>query len=195
MFYRIIRRWADVDIPPDTGDFRLMDRRVAQQFRRCREQSRFVRGLVAWTGFRQTAVLYDRQERFGGKTKYNLLKLLVLALDAVLGFSIKPLRVGMLVGLAVMLVSLAVTAVVVVQKLVWHITIEGYAMLATGIFFLGGVQVFMIGLVGEYVGRTYRQVQQRPLYIVMEKSPSLPGEAEGLAKQPEDVGEANQHTR
>lgn len=182
LFYRIIRKWAEVNIPPDTGDFRLMDRCVVQQFRRCREQNRFVRGLVAWTGFRQAEVLYDRHERFGGQTKYNFVKLLVLALDAVMGFSIKPLRMGMAMGLLVMLASLAVTAVVVAQKLFGDIPINGYAMLATGVFFLGGVQIFLIGLVGEYVGRTYRQVQQRPLYVVMEKSPSLPPGPEGLAK-------------
>ena len=183
LFYRIIRKWAEVNIPPDTGDFRLMDRCVVQQFRRCREQNRFVRGLVAWTGFRQAEVLYDRRERFGGQTKYSFVKLLVLALDAVLGFSIKPLRMGMVLGLMVMLASLAVTAVVVAQKVFGLIqVIDGYAMLATGVFFLGGVQIFLIGLVGEYVGRTYRQVQHRPLYVVMEKSPSLPPGPEGLAK-------------
>jgi dolichol-phosphate mannosyltransferase len=185
LFYRIIRRWAEVDIPPDTGDFRLMDRCVVQQFRRCREQSRFVRGLIAWTGFKQAAVLYDRQERFGGQTKYNLVKLIVLALDAVLGFSIKPLRMGTLLGLLVMLASLGITAVVIVQKILWGIQFAGfatgYAMLACGVFFLGGVQIFLIGLVGEYVGRTYRQAQQRPLYVIMEKSPSLPAGPEGLA--------------
>ncbi len=183
LFYRIIRKWAEVNIPPDTGDFRLMDRSVVQQFRRCREQNRFVRGLVAWTGFRQAEVLYDRHERFGGQTKYNFVKLLVLALDAVLGFSIKPLRMGMALGLLVMTAALAVTAVVVGQKIIGDIPIDGYAMLATGVFFLGGVQIFLIGLVGEYVGRTYRQVQQRPLYIVMEKSASLPQGPEGLAGQ------------
>jgi glycosyltransferase involved in cell wall biosynthesis len=182
LFYRIIRKWAEVNIPPDTGDFRLMDRCVVQQFRRCREQNRFVRGLVAWTGFRQAEVLYDRHERFGGQTKYNFVKLLVLALDAVLGFSIKPLRMGMVLGLMVMLAALVVTTVVIAQKLIWGIDIQGYAMLATGVFFLGGVQIFLVGLVGEYVGRTYRQVQHRPLYIVMEKSPSLPPGPEGLAE-------------
>jgi dolichol-phosphate mannosyltransferase len=186
LFYRIIRRWSEVDIPPDTGDFRLMDRCVAQQFRRCREQSRFVRGLVAWTGFKQAAVLYDRHERFGGQTKYNLIKLIVLALDAVMGFSIKPLRVGMVLGLAVMMLALAVSAVVVVQKIFWGITIQGYAMLTSGMFFLGGVQIFLIGLVGEYVGRTYRQSQQRPLYIIDRKSDSLPPGPEGLAGKPVD---------
>jgi glycosyltransferase involved in cell wall biosynthesis len=184
LFYRVIRRWAEVDIPPDTGDFRLMDRCVVHQFRRCREQSRFVRGLIAWTGFRQAAVLYDRHERFGGQTKYNLFKLIMLAFDAVIGFSIRPLHMGMVLGLVVMLLAVGISAVVIVQKTVWGIVIPGYAMLASGMFFLGGVQIFLIGLVGEYVGRTYRQAQQRPLYVILEKSDQLPPGPEGLAGKP-----------
>ena len=181
LFYRIIRRLSEVEIPPDTGDFRLIDRCVAQQFRRCREQSRFVRGLIAWTGFKQAAVLYDRNHRYAGHTKYNLFKLLVLAMDAMLGFSIKPLRFGMLLGMLVMLLSLVMGLVVVAQKVFYGMPFQGYALLASGVFFLGGVQIFLIGLVGEYIGRTYRQTQQRPLYVVARKSPSLPAAPEGFA--------------
>lgn len=181
MFYRIIRRWSEVQIPPDTGDFRLMDRRVAEEFRRCRETNRFVRGLIAWTGFRSAAVAYDRKERFGGDTKYNMVKLVVLAMDAVMGFSTKPLKWGMFLGLIVTLLAVAMVMVVTVQKVLFNMPFPGYALLASSIFFLGGVQIFLIGLVGEYVGRTFRQVQQRPLYVIMEKSHHLPVAQEGLA--------------
>lgn len=180
LFYRVMRRLGEVDIPPDTGDFRLVDRRVVAQFRRCREQSRFVRGLMAWTGFRQAAVPYDRDERLAGKTKYNLFKLLMLALDAAVGFSTKPLRFGMGLGLLVMTISVLLGLIVIAQKLFWSIPIPGYALLATGVFLLGGVQIFLIGLVGEYIGRTYRQTQHRPLYIVAEKSDALPPGVEGF---------------
>ncbi len=170
LFYRIICRLSDVDIPPDAGDFRLMDRLAVEHFRRCREHSRFVRGLVAWTGFRQVAVLYDRDQRHGGQAKYGLFKLIVLAFDAVLGFSSVPLRIGIFLGLLVCIFSLAMAAKVFLAKLIWGIPVPGYAVLVTGMFFLGGVQLFMLGLLGEYIGRIYRESQRRPLYIIDKKS-------------------------
>ena len=179
LFYRIIRNLSNVDIPVDTGDFRLVDRRVVNQFRRCREQNRFVRGLVAWTGFNQVAVAYDRDARYAGKTKYNMLKLIVLAFDAVLGFSNLPLRFGILAGLLVCLLSFFMTGNIFVQKIFFDIPIQGYALIVTGIFFLGGIQLLLIGLLGEYIGRIYQQTQQRPLYIAAEKSETLPPGNEG----------------
>ena len=179
LFYRVICRLSDVDIPADTGDFRLMDRRAVEHFRRCREQSRFVRGLVAWTGFRQTAVQYDRDQRQGGEGKYGLFKLIVLAFDAVVGFSNVPLRIGILLGLMACLFALTIAVVVFLQKLINGIPIPGYALMVTGMFFLGGVQLLMLGLLGEYIGRIYRESQRRPLYIISEKSDSLPGGYEG----------------
>ena len=170
LFYRIISALTDVPIPADTGDFRLMDRRVVEVFRRCREQKRFVRGLISWAGFRQTAVQYERDPRAGGETKYGPLKLFRLAFDAVSGFSAAPLRVGIVLGLGVCVLSLILAAVVFVQKLVWGIDIPGYAMMATGLFFLGGVQLLVAGIVGLYIGQIYSQVQQRPLYVVQERT-------------------------
>lgn len=181
LFYRTIRKLSDVDMPADTGDFRLIDRRVANAFRRCREQSRFVRGLIAWAGFRQSAVQYDRDERYAGTTKYNAFKLIALALDAMIGFSIRPLRFAMTLGLAVTALSILLAGIVVIQKIFFRMPMQGYALLASGVFFLGGVQIFLIGLVGEYIGRTYRQTQQRPLYLVLQKSPQLPQGLEGLS--------------
>ncbi|MHC4715842.1 MAG: glycosyltransferase family 2 protein [Planctomycetota bacterium] len=170
LFYRTISALTDVPIPADTGDFRLMDRRVAEVLGRCREQKRFVRGLVSWAGFRQTAVEYERDARAGGATKYGPLKLVRLAFDAVSGFSDAPLRVGIMLGLGVCVLSLILASVVFVQKLFWGIDIPGYALMATGLFFLGGVQLLVAGIVGLYIGQIYAQVQQRPLYVVQERT-------------------------
>ncbi len=182
LFYRILRCLSTVDIPADTGDFRLMDRSVVHQFRRCREQNRFVRGLVAWTGFRQTAVPYERDHRYAGQTKYSPFKLAELAFDVMLGFSNVPLRLGILMGFLVCLICFGLIGVIVFQKWFFGIPIPGYALLVTGIFFLGGIQLLIIGLMAEYVGRIYQQVQARPLYIAAEKSPGLPQQDTGWAQ-------------
>jgi dolichol-phosphate mannosyltransferase len=194
-FYRLVRRMSDCDIPPDTGDFRLIDRRVVAEFRRCREQNRFVRGLIAWTGFRQAAIPYDRDERLSGRTKYSMLKLLRLAFDAILGFSTLPLRVGLVLGMLVSVVAFVEMCRVLYQKLFTGIPIPGYALQTTAILLLGGAQLLVIGLVGSYVGRIYRQTQSRPLYIVAEESeePSSPAAAQTpgpLATPPRGPGEA-----
>lgn len=168
LFYRILQFLSDVQIPRDVGDFRLIDRSVLEAVRRCREQDRFMRGLIAWTGFRSVAVEYDRPERAGGETKYNTLKLLWLSLDAAVGFSILPLRMATAVGFTVMAGSLVMVAILVAQKLLRELDIPGYALQTAGLFFLGGVQMLMLGILGEYIGRIYRQSQGRPLYVVRE---------------------------
>ena len=176
LFYRIIQWLSPIYIPADTGDFRLVDRRVVREFRRCREQNRFVRGLISWTGFKQAPVLFDRRPRYGGRTKYDFFRLLLLAVDVVVGFSNVPLRIGMFLGFLTCTFSFLVALWIVFNKLVFDIPIEGYALLATGVFFLGGAQLLIIGLLGEYIGRIYRQVQGRPLYVVADKSENLEDE-------------------
>jgi glycosyltransferase involved in cell wall biosynthesis len=168
LFYRVLQWLSDVEIPRDVGDFRLVDRRVVEAVRRCREQDRFMRGLVAWTGFKSTAIEYDRPERAGGETKYNTLKLLWLSLDAAVGFSVLPLRLASAFGFLVMFGSLIMVAILISQKLLQRIDIPGYALQTAGLFFLGGVQMLLLGVLGEYVGRIYRQVQARPIYVVRE---------------------------
>jgi dolichol-phosphate mannosyltransferase len=168
-FYRLLNVISDVPIPMDTGDFRLVDAKVIRALRECRERDRFVRGLVAWTGFRAAEVLYDRPARKAGRTKYNPIKLLILSLDAAVGFSTKPLRLASMLGFVVMIFSLVQTASIITQKLVWGIPIQGYALQTSGLFFLGGVQMLLLGIIGEYLGRVYRQTQGRPLYVVSEK--------------------------
>ena len=169
VFYRMLNGLSNVRIPPDAGDFRLIDAKVLQALRQCREQDRFVRGLVAWTGFKTAAVEYDRPGRAAGETKYSPLKLLLLSLDAAIGFSILPLRIATAVGFLVTLVSLVMAAIIVVQKLLNEIAIAGYALQTSALFFLGGVQMMLLGILGEYIGRIYRQAQGRPLYLVAEK--------------------------
>jgi len=170
LFYRLMKRLTAVDIPLDTGDFRLLDQRVVADFRRCRERNRFVRGLLSWVGYRQSAVRFDREERRAGKTKYNSLRRLFLAFDAITGFSVMPLRLSLLLGFMVVILSLAAGLYVTVQKLYFDIPIPGYAFLTVSLYFLGGSMLFVMGIIGEYIGKIYIEVQQRPLYLLREKS-------------------------
>lgn len=168
LFYRIMRWISEVDIPRDVGDFRLIDRRVLDAVKRCREHDRFMRGLIAWTGFKSAAIEYDRPERASGETKYNTLKLFWLSLDAAVGFSVLPLRIASAIGFLVTCASLILVMVLVVQKMLRQLEIPGYALQTAGLFFLGGVQMLLLGVLGEYIGRIYRQIQGRPLYVVRE---------------------------
>ena len=170
-FYRLIRLLSSVDIPPDTGDFRLMDRRVVEAVRQCREVPRFVRGLVAWVGFRQQAVLYDRDPRHEGETKYGFGKLVRLSLEAILGFSLVPLRLMIWLGLAIVALSVVLVIIVAVEKFIAPAN-QGYAFLASGIFFLGGVQLTMLGVIAHYLGHVFERSQARPLYVVRHEADS-----------------------
>lgn len=166
-YYRLLRRCAEVDIPVDTGDFRLLDRRAAEELRKFRERSRFIRGMVASMGFEQREVLFDRDERVAGETKYPMRKMLRLAADGVTGFSTVPLkmitRMGFItLGLALLGIIYAVT----LRLFFPAITVSGWTMLMVAMLFLGGMQMLSLGVIGSYVGRIYSEVQQRPLYIV-----------------------------
>lgn len=167
-FYRILNFFSDTAIPVDAGDFRLIDGKVVEALQRCREVDRFVRGLTAWTGFEACPVFYDRPARVAGETKYGGFKLLLLSIDAIIGFSTLPLRISSALGFFVMIASIITGFVIVVQKLSTGINLPGYALLASGLFFVSGIQMMLLGVLGEYIGRTYRQVQSRPLYLVRE---------------------------
>ena len=169
LFYRALNFLSEVSIPLDVGDFRLMDSRVVQSLRKCREQDRFVRGLVAWTGFRSAAIQYDRPPRSSGKTHYGILKLFFLSLDAFFGFSISPLRLASASGILIMLLSLFASLILTAGKLTGTISASALAFFACGLFFLGGVQLLCTGILGEYIGRIYRQAQHRPLYLIAEE--------------------------
>lgn len=168
-YYRLLRRFADVDIPVDTGDFRLLDRSAADQLRRHRERNRFVRGIVASMGFSTAAVQFDRDQRTTGETNYPLPKMVRLAVDGVTSFSTVPLKMITRLGFAtVVLAVLGILYALVLRIFFPDITVDGWTLLMIMVLFLGGVQILSLGVIGSYVGRIYTQVQDRPLYIVRE---------------------------
>lgn len=168
LFYRLLHSMTDVDIPVDTGDFRLLDRKVCDVMRSLTEKNRYVRGLVSWVGFNQTAVEYVRDERFAGETKYPLKKMLKFATDGIISFSFKPLKLAEYLGVGISALSFIYLIVVIVQKLIGH-TVEGWASILAVSLFFNGVILFMLGIIGEYIGRIYDEAKNRPLYILKEK--------------------------
>ena len=164
-FYRLIRRLTNIDIPEDTGDFRLMSRRVVEVLKQLRERNRFVRGMVAWIGYRQTAVEYERAERVAGETKYPLRKMLRFAADAIVSFSYAPLRLATGLGLVVSALSFVYGVYALLARLFDWDVVQGWASLMVAIAFIGGVQLVCVGIIGEYVGRIYDEVKRRPLYV------------------------------
>jgi dolichol-phosphate mannosyltransferase len=168
-FYRLLRTFALLDIPVDSGDFCLMDRRVVNVVVAMRERNRFVRGLRSWAGFRQTALSYDRPARAGGSSKYTTRKLLRLALDGLIGFSYLPLRLATLFGIGASAASFLGIVFVLYLRLFTDRSIPGFASTAIIVLFLGGVQLFTLGLLGEYVGRIYDEVRRRPLFVVRDR--------------------------
>jgi dolichol-phosphate mannosyltransferase len=166
MFYRIIFRITDVKIPLDTGDFRLLDRKVVNVLNQMREKHRFLRGMSAWAGFRQIGLPYKRSARFAGETKYPLKKMLKLALNAVTGFSYVPLQLATYLGFISAAISIIAIPVIILFRLLGHQEFLGQATTLIAVLFLGGVQLISLGILGEYIGRIYDEVKGRPLYIV-----------------------------
>jgi dolichol-phosphate mannosyltransferase len=169
LFYRLLRGITNVDIPVDTGDFRLMGPRAVAAFRAMPERNRFIRGLVSWIGFSQTAVLYKRQARQAGATKFPIRKMLRFALDGITSFSFFPLRLATWTGFAVSSFAFLYILVVLVLKAT-GVSWLGYTSLMASILFLGGVQLLMIGIMGEYLARIFDEVKRRPLYLVGEST-------------------------
>lgn len=165
-FYKILHALTSIDIPMDTGDFRLMDRVVVDQLNALPERNRFLRGLVCWVGFKRIGILYDRKERTAGKTKYPLRKMLRLAMDGITSFSTTPLKISFLTGMLATIVAFGLFVWSVLEKFLNPATtVSGWASLMTAIVFFGGIQLMSIGILGEYIGRIYEEVKQRPLYI------------------------------
>jgi glycosyltransferase involved in cell wall biosynthesis len=172
MFYRVIRRLASIDIPADAGDFRLIDRKVVLALRRVREHHRFMRGLSVWVGFRQTGIRYERRERYAGATQYPLGKMLKLAVDSITGFSYVPLQLATTLGFWVSALALiAIPVVAVLRALYKPLFFAGQATTLIAVLFLGGVQLVFLGIIGEYLGRIYDEVKNRPLYLTVEAPP------------------------
>ncbi len=167
VFYRILRKLTKTDIPVDTGDFRLVDRKALRSVCRMPENHRFLRGMFAWIGYRQTGVMFRRPERYAGVTKYPLRKMIKLAADGILGFSNEPLRLGIKLGFLVAGAAMLYGLVMAALKMMGVIpTVSGWTSLMVVITFLGGIQLIVIGIIGEYLGRVYDEVRRRPLYIV-----------------------------
>jgi dolichol-phosphate mannosyltransferase len=174
LFYWLINRVTTLRIPSDTGDFRLLDRRVVLALREIREHHRFMRGLAVWVGFRQTGVTYVRHERFAGETKYPLRRMLKLSADAVTSFSYVPLQLATTLGFWLSALALVAIPVVAVLRLLGNEFFGGQATTLISVLLLGGVQLIFLGILGEYLGRIYDEVKRRPLYIVGERVGELP---------------------
>lgn len=169
IFYRFINLISEQKLPLDTGDYRLISREVLLAFRTMGDYHRMIRGMITWLGFRQIGIPYDRPERHAGKTKYGLIRLMLLTLDAITSFSIAPLRFVMALGFIITLLSIIKGLHIIYQKLIMSLAIPGYALQTVGLFFLSGIQLVMLGVIGEYVGKIYQQTQRRPLYVLAEK--------------------------
>jgi glycosyltransferase involved in cell wall biosynthesis len=167
-YYRVLQRVAQHDVPSDTGDFCLMDRRVVDLLNTMPERNRYIRGLRAWVGFRQTAVDFERPGRFAGEPKYTFRKSLSLAVNGIISLSKAPLRIATWFGLMVSLTSFVLAVAFVIEKLTVGFEIRGWASTVVIILFLGGVQLLTIGIIGEYISRIYDEVKQRPLFVVRE---------------------------
>ncbi|RCX18854.1 dolichol-phosphate mannosyltransferase [Anaerobacterium chartisolvens] len=165
-FYRILKSMTSVNIPVDTGDFRLIDRKVCDILKRLPERSRYVRGLISWIGFRQVGVEFVREERFAGKTKYPLKKMIKFASDAITSFSYKPLKLATYLGLALSTLSFLYLLWVIYEKLFTNFTQPGWASIIAVNLFFNGIILLMLGTIGEYIGRIYEETKGRPLYIV-----------------------------
>lgn len=167
-FYRFFSYMCEIDIPTDTGDFRLMSRRVVDAFKQLRERHRFVRGMIPWVGFRATPIEYDRDERYAGETKYPLRKMIGFATNAILSFSKKPLTLAIRVGFVTILIGVTLGLYMLYLKLFTSVPVAGITAVLLSIVVFSGVQIFLIGIVGEYIARIFEEAKGRPLYLVAE---------------------------
>ena len=169
LFYKILDGLTETKIPRDTGDFRLIDRKVADAFNQMTEHSRFIRGMVPWLGFKQVPIEYIRDERYAGETKYPLRKMIRFALNGILSFSIKPLQLVTKLGILTLFFSFAIVVYVLISKFTGHALMQGWASIMILVTMLSGVQLIALGVVGEYIARIYEESKQRPIYIIDEK--------------------------
>jgi glycosyltransferase involved in cell wall biosynthesis len=187
LFYRVMRRLSDVPIPQNAGDFRLVDRRVVEALKRLPERTRFMKGLFAWAGFSQATVPYERPPRVGGEGKWKYWRLWNFALEGIFSFTTLPLRIWTYFGLAVALLSMLYMTYTILKTLILGVDIPGYASIITLILFFSGINMIGLGMLGEYLGRVFTEVKQRPLYLVLdtigfEQPARLKTEAPSLAQ-------------
>ncbi|MGB9181041.1 MAG: glycosyltransferase family 2 protein [Pyrinomonadaceae bacterium] len=191
LFYRLMNRLSHIELPLDVGDFRLMDRKVVDSLLAMPERDRFLRGMVAWVGFRQIAVFYKRAPRHAGASKYPFLKMLRFATDAVLSFSFTPLRLAIWTGFGAIVFAVAGILYAIALRFFFDPShwVRGWASIFVAVLFMGGVQLISLGIIGEYIGRIYGEVKQRPLYFVQEELGFEERQKEKLKRQ--KSGEAN----
>jgi dolichol-phosphate mannosyltransferase len=168
VYYKLLKSMTNVDIPTDTGDFRLIDRKVCDAMKSLPERNRYVRGLVSWVGFRQTSLEYVRDERFAGETKYPLRKMIKLALDGITSFSYKPLKFAIGIGFIFAFASFVYLTVIIFQHIFTDTTVSGWSSYMVVQLFSTGVLLIMLGIIGEYIGRIFDEIKERPIYIVRE---------------------------
>lgn len=189
LFYRVIGRVTGIDVPRDTGDFRLMNRRAVTALLQLRENHRFMKGLFAWIGFRQTAMQYDRDPRFAGKSKFNYWRLWNFSLEGITSFTTAPLKIAAYVGLATSVGAALYGLAIVLGTLLFGNPVAGYPSLLVVVLFLGGLQLLTLGIIGEYLGRIFNEAKHRPLYFVREivralPEPDMPNPACGAEGEP-----------
>lgn len=170
IFYRMMRKVANIDVPLDAGDFSLMDRRVVDHINAMPEHNRFVRGLRGWVGFNQVGVEYERSARAAGEPKYNLKKLFKLAMDGIITFSSMPLRLAVWIGTFSALLGFLYLFYVVILALFYQETPSGWASLVVLFLFIGGIQLLILGIIGEYIGRIFEEVKNRPVFVISDKA-------------------------
>ena len=175
-FYQVINRLSGVPIPANTGDYRLMDQRVVRAIVQLREQNRFMKGLFAWVGFRHAHVAYDRPKRAAGETKFNYWRLWNFALDGITGFSTVPLRIAGYIGILTALAAIVYGLFLMLRTMIHGVDVPGYASLMVAVLLIGGLQLVVLGVIGEYLGRLYEESRNRPLYIVESSHGIEPGE-------------------
>jgi glycosyltransferase involved in cell wall biosynthesis len=185
IFYRVLQRLTATQIPADAGDFRLMSRVAVEALKPIRERNRFVRGLVGWIGFRHSSIRYVRDSRYAGATKYPLPKMIRFALNGIFSFSVLPLQLATYLGLGVSLISFLYLAYAVWLKLFTTRAVQGWASVIVAVLFVGGVQLVSLGIMGEYVGRIYEEVKQRPLYLVSGLAGLEPSPEQSNGAQPQ----------
>ncbi|MFZ2237074.1 MAG: glycosyltransferase family 2 protein [Dokdonella sp.] len=172
-FYKVIGSLSQTPIPHDTGDFRLLSRRALDALKGVRERQRFMKGLFTWVGFRQKSVIYARDPRFAGETKWNYWKLWNFAIDGITSFSSSPLKLATYIGLLTSVLSFVFAIWVTVKALLWGDAVQGYPSLMVAVLFLGGMQLMALGVIGEYLGRLYVEAKQRPLYLIDTFEPAV----------------------
>lgn len=166
MYYSLLQKVTKIEIQKDTGDFRLLDRRCVEALKQIRESQRYTKGLFSWIGYNKKEILFDRDPRAAGKTKWNYGKLINLSIDGLTSFTTEPLRLAAIIGILVSLVGFIYMLVIIIKTLVFGVDVAGYASTLVVILFLGGIQLIFLGVIGEYLGRAFYETKQRPLYFI-----------------------------